>query len=129
MLKLNKVAIVRGDKYLILKRSPNAVRFPNLWDFPGGRLEPDEKPEDGAIREVKEETTIDVKIIKKLGAYEFDFDNLGKTSHQFSVYESEVIGDDEVVLSSEHSEYRWLTKEDVLKLQIQFFMVEFFKEF
>ncbi len=45
----------------------------NMWGFPGGALELDETPETAAIREVKEETGLDVEIVDLIGIYtEFD---------------------------------------------------------
>ncbi len=41
----------------------------NVWNLPGGRLEKGESPWDGVIREVKEETGLDVEIIKLIGLY------------------------------------------------------------
>ena len=45
----------------------------NMWGFPGGALELGETPEMAAIREVKEETGLDVEIVDLIGIYtEFD---------------------------------------------------------
>ena len=41
----------------------------DLWNLPGGRMESGEAPWDGAIREVKEKTGLDVEIIKLSGLY------------------------------------------------------------
>lgn len=39
----------------------------SYWGFPKGHIDPDEKSEQAALREVKEETGIEAKIVKKLG--------------------------------------------------------------
>jgi len=41
----------------------------DLWNLPGGGLEKDESPWAGAIREVKEETGLDVEVIRLAGVY------------------------------------------------------------
>lgn len=41
----------------------------DLWNLPGGKLEPDESPWDGVIREVKEETGLDVSVKRIAGIY------------------------------------------------------------
>ena len=41
----------------------------NLWGFPGGALELGETPEQAAVREVKEETSLDVQVGQLLGVY------------------------------------------------------------
>ncbi|MCK4891388.1 MAG: NUDIX domain-containing protein [Candidatus Pacebacteria bacterium] len=53
------VIIVNGDgKILILKRKGNHAPY---YSIPGGRLESGETFEEGAIREIKEETSLDIK--------------------------------------------------------------------
>ncbi len=54
-----------GDRYLIVKRAaePDA----GLWSIPGGLVEVGEETKDAAIREVKEETGLDVDIVEVLG--------------------------------------------------------------
>lgn len=55
-------------KVLILKRGPTAPWMPNRWALPGGGVEDDETPLQGAIRECEEEigiTPINIKFFKK----------------------------------------------------------------
>ncbi|MEK7702667.1 MAG: (deoxy)nucleoside triphosphate pyrophosphohydrolase [Nitrospirota bacterium] len=53
--------IQKNNCYLIAKRSPNTT-FPNFWEFPGGKLLPNETPEKCVIREVFEEISVFVAI-------------------------------------------------------------------
>ncbi|MCX8150790.1 MAG: NUDIX hydrolase [Candidatus Bathyarchaeota archaeon] len=55
------------NKILLVKRA--TPPFVGFWALPGGRCEPEEKAEQTILREVKEETGLDVVIIKKLGEY------------------------------------------------------------
>ncbi len=59
--------IIQNSKGEILlgKRNKNMATFPGFWGLPGGMPEYNEKIEDTAKREVKEELGVDVKIIKK----------------------------------------------------------------
>jgi 8-oxo-dGTP diphosphatase len=52
------VVVRRGDHVLLLKRG--GVRGAGTWSTPGGHLEYGESPEECAIREVKEETAVDI---------------------------------------------------------------------
>lgn len=54
----------KAGEILLEKRSDNG-----LWGLPGGKVEPGETIEETAIREVKEETGFNVKIVKLLGVY------------------------------------------------------------
>lgn len=127
MKLIQKALIKKGDKYLIGLRSPNAAYYPVHWDLPGGKLEPNEDPFLGIIREVKEETNLDIKPIKVLGIYEFDLDQLGENSHRFTIYSTEIVSG-EVKLSPEHLEQKWATKEEILALPIEPYFAPLFKD-
>lgn len=42
----------------------------SVWVLPGGAIDPGETPEEAAVREAKEETGLDVEIVRKVGEYE-----------------------------------------------------------
>ena len=55
------------DKILLIKR--RTVPFNGYWALPGGRVDPGETVEQTIVREVKEETGLDVAIVSKIGDY------------------------------------------------------------
>ena len=55
------------QKIVLVRR--NTVPFRGYWALPGGRAEPNETVEQAIIREVKEETGLDVEIVTKIGEY------------------------------------------------------------
>jgi len=67
------------NKLLLIKRA--TVPFKGYWALPGGRVDPGETVEQTIVREVKEETGLDVAVISKIGEYHeqgvqggFDYD-------------------------------------------------------
>lgn len=56
------VAVVVENGYLLIAHRFPDVHLPDLWEFPGGKIDPGETPEDCAIREVAEELGIAIKI-------------------------------------------------------------------
>jgi 8-oxo-dGTP pyrophosphatase MutT (NUDIX family) len=70
----NCIAVISKDgKLLLTKRAEKMRSFPNAWVLPGGHLDPGESLQDGAIREIFEETGIklsDSDNIKPLFMYE-----------------------------------------------------------
>jgi 8-oxo-dGTP diphosphatase len=56
-----------NQKILLIKR--NTIPFKGYWALPGGRLDPGETIEQTIIRDVKEETGLDVTIVRKVGEY------------------------------------------------------------
>jgi 8-oxo-dGTP diphosphatase len=55
------------DKVLLIKR--RTLPFKGYWALPGGRVDPGETVEQTIVREVKEETGLDVAVVRKIGEY------------------------------------------------------------
>ena len=53
-------ALVDADKRILLAQRPEGKTLAGLWEFPGGKVEPGERPEQTLIRELHEEIGIDV---------------------------------------------------------------------
>jgi len=53
-------ALVDRDGRLLVQQRPEGLSMAGLWEFPGGKLEPGETPEQALIRELGEELAIDV---------------------------------------------------------------------
>ena len=103
-------------KILLAKRSPDKA-YPDLWEDVGGGLEPNEKPEDGLLREIREETGLsDIEIVKPLTVFHFFHGGKKDT-------ENEIVGisywcrtkTNEIILSDEHIEYRWVSPKEAVK--------------
>ena len=105
LFHVHLAAIVRrGDEILIMKRAVGALT--EAWYFPAGGLEENESPEEGILREIREETELEVDQLR-----------LFRVSHTRQpdgtpavalTYVCEVSADVEPVLNVEHSEYRWI---------------------
>ena len=61
ILTVVAVALVDADGRVLIAERPKGKRLAGLWEFPGGKLEPDERPEEALIRELREELGIEVK--------------------------------------------------------------------
>ncbi len=55
-------ALIDADNRVLIAQRPEGKALAGLWEFPGGKLEPDERPEDALIRELREELGITVKV-------------------------------------------------------------------
>ena len=53
-------ALVDRDGRLLVQQRPEGLSMAGLWEFPGGKIEPGETPEQALIRELEEELGIDV---------------------------------------------------------------------
>ena len=56
---VSAVALIDSDGRVLLARRPEGKSLAGLWEFPGGKVEPGETPENALIRELKEELDID----------------------------------------------------------------------
>ncbi len=54
-------ALVDVDKRVLIAQRPAGKTLAGLWEFPGGKVEPGERPEQTLIRELREELGIDVR--------------------------------------------------------------------
>lgn len=54
---------------VLIRRSPEAEAFPDAWALPGGFLEENETLEECAVREFKEETGLDAKLLAPVGTF------------------------------------------------------------
>ncbi|MGW6738441.1 NUDIX hydrolase [Streptomyces sp. NPDC055013] len=72
-------AVVMDDqqRVLLVRRSERERFLPRVWGVPCGKLEPGESPEDGALRELKEETGLLGEIVRKVGESSFLSDYRG----------------------------------------------------
>ena len=78
------------------------------WEIPGGKLEPDETPEQCIVREIQEELATKVKAEKILGIVDYDYSAFHLTMH--CILCSIVSGDLQLL---EHEAAKWLTREQL----------------
>ena len=55
-------ALVDADRRVLLAQRPAGKPMAGLWEFPGGKVEPGETPEDALIRELDEELGVETKV-------------------------------------------------------------------
>ena len=58
-LLVSAVALVDADGRVLLAQRPEGKSMAGLWEFPGGKVEPGETPEEALVRELQEELGID----------------------------------------------------------------------
>lgn len=61
VIRVAAAAILDGNQILLTRRSPGES-MPCGWEFPGGKIEADETPEECVIREIREELSIHISV-------------------------------------------------------------------
>lgn len=104
--------IQRGDAVFVARRGPDQ-KMPSLWEFPGGKLEQDETPQECIVRELAEELSIAVSAGCILGESQHDYPEV---SINLIAVETYMLGDKfELTV---HDDARWVKLEALLHLDL-----------
>jgi len=107
MYIVTAAAIIRDGKVLIAQRQPGS-HMEYMWEFPGGKLEADETPEECIIREIKEEMDIDIQVVDIYKVVKFKYE---EKDILLLCYLCRIIkGDGKAI---ECNDFRWVTKDDL----------------
>lgn len=98
--------IQKENQYFATQRGYG--EFDGMWEFPGGKIEPGESPEDALKREIQEELGIDIGVKEFLCTTEYDYPSFHLTMHCYIC----CIKEGEVELR-EHKAARWLRSEEL----------------
>jgi 8-oxo-dGTP diphosphatase len=98
-------AVIEQDGALLIARRKPEDRFGGVWEFPGGKVEEGETPEEGLQREILEELGLEVEIGRALGVFPF-------VSPAFSIeliaFRARIIRGD--IVLNDHAEVRWVDR-------------------
>ena len=119
MIKVVAALIEKDNKVLIAKRSTGDVNVFGKWEFPGGKVEPNEEESQAIEREILEEFELEVK------AKEFMVNNI--CEYPTKIVDLRLYSCDYVkgeFKLHDHSEIAWVEKQNLLreKMQYKFFI-------
>ena len=98
--------ILDDDKVFATQRGYG--EFKDGWEFPGGKIDKGETPEEALVREIKEELDTEIEVINLLDTIEYDYPNFHLSMDCFICK----IRSGTLVLK-EHEAAKWLTKEEL----------------
>ena len=106
--KLQVVAAIICKDNRIFATQRGYGEFRGQWEFPGGKVEPGETPEEALVREIKEELDTEIAVAKYIHTVEYDY----PTFHLSMLCFICKILSGSLVLK-EHEEARWLEKDNL----------------
>ena len=101
------------NKILILKKSSDDYNFPNRWSFCSGYIKEFESADDTVLREIKEETGLNAKILKKGKSFLKKYHALNKEWY-IMPFLCEVKSAN-IKLDHENTDFRWINQKDIIK--------------
>jgi 8-oxo-dGTP diphosphatase len=102
-------AIIQDEhgNYLACKRAPHK-QAAGKWEFPGGKPEDGESLENALVREIDEELGVQIKVVRQ-------FDRTTTGEIDLVCFVAELTGE-KPSKSTDHSELRWVSENDLSKL-------------
>lgn len=104
-----KAIVIYNHKILILKKVKPSTDGLGYWELPGGGLEYGETPHEALVRELKEETDLDIRIIKPV----YTFTAIRSDYQTVGIGFLTIPTNDKVTLSNEHTEYKFVTRDEL----------------
>lgn len=118
---VNRCVVINDEgKFLLLKRIAGDIWAPNLWEFPGGKLDEGQTISDALEREVWEEARIQILPLTRAN---FVQDELLKNGKYAGLPYIELVGiaraqGNRVKLSHEHQNFKWVTLDEAFELPL-----------
>ena len=123
-----EIILMHEERILLAKRSTEVEVAPGVWNVPAGKVKFNEIPAAAAIREVKEETNMDLEGLKEIHVRTFERQTASEPiyrliyTYMVNVSEQQL---ENFQLNDEHSESRWITREELHSKDFDSLLPEF----
>lgn len=107
-MQIVTAAVIEKDGKLLIARRKKGDHLEDKWEFPGGKLEPGETPQEGLKRELREEFGVETQIGAFIGSSRFVYRHM---AIELAAYRAAIISG--VLDVRDHAEARWVALEDL----------------
>ena len=104
--------LIREDGRMLLSSRPEGKPYAGYWEFPGGKIEAGETPQEALKREIMEELDTEVAVGEWIETVEYDYPGFHLSMDCFWC---EIVKGDLVL--KEHEAARWLTREELTDVE------------
>lgn len=105
-------AVIRNDAGQIFATQRGYGDFKDMWEFPGGKMERGESPEQALVREIREELDTLIEVGDLIDTVEFDYPTFHLTLHCF--WCTVISGK---LLLKEHESAKWLDPDNLTSVE------------
>ena len=107
---------VPTGRILLMQRAASADYLPGVWEDLTGRMKQFEEPEDALRREVREETCLEIEIVKPIKIFHLSRGDKTAQNELVGIIYWCTTQSDRITLSPEHDAYRWLPPHEALDM-------------
>ena len=108
MKRIEVVAAIIRKEGRIFATQRGYGEWKDWWEFPGGKMEPGETPEEALKREIREELSTEIRVDELLCTVEYDYPKFALTLH---CYLCSLVT--EALHLNEHEAARWLANDEL----------------
>ena len=124
-LSVKAIVLDGAGRCLAIRRSSASKNNAGMWDFPGGKCDPGEDLRTALLREIREETGLDVQPTRVAGTARSELPDRIVVYLLFEVETARL----DVRLSEEHDDYRWQPRSDLARLSWSAQFVDFIERY
>jgi len=106
-------AIIHIDEKLLICQRPKGKRCEMLWEFPGGKIEAGETPEECLVRECQEELGVSIETEQLLREVEYEYPGITVNIY---FYICKLVDGEPICI--EHNDIQWCTLNEILELPL-----------
>ena len=107
-IKVSMGIILDSEGKILIAQRNLQKNFGGMWEFPGGKQEANESPEDALIRELKEELSIDVEVLQSFSPYDYRDESIEVS---FYPIKCKIIGG--MIVNNEHEEVKFISIDEI----------------
>ena len=124
-LAVRAVILNQQQRCLLVRRSKACRSFSGTWEWPGGKVDPGETYDAAVLREVAEETGLQIELTGVAGAYPIEVGGI----HIAVLCLEATLGGGDLQLSEEHDDSEWVPLEDLAQRNLPPGLGEFARQY